>query len=386
MVKKEKIILKRVHAVDNLSKVVKSFKKLPFSQKEIVFNALCRKVEGDNDGLAINRIEKALTRYLVKKFDTRSTRGINNALKTFSKTEKPFTRKDGDKVIKALETAYKGLGLVTSNRVKQDTKEVYIKNKEKFASRFSLSPVEKKLFFQGSTGKVEVKSFKWKNLQKSFRGNQELIKVATFSEADEIIYFNLARIEAIAIGDHFPKTLKPNVNSLIEKGVLAKGLNKKQAGEFLRLELTRRLGGKVSAVPPGIAKQGLNATTAYFEGLNATHITFARQFGQLQMMSEAGIQKYIWDSIIDNRTSLICVQMNGRIFEVETSVTLMNRIIDSKDVAELQNVAPFKRDLSEFGLKEGQKLDNSKVSAELQRAGVGLPAVHMRCRSEVNPF
>ncbi len=379
----------------NLSKVVDQFKKLSFSQKDVIFRVLCEKVEGDNDGQTINRLEKSLTRVLVKRFEKRSTRGINSALKTFSKTDSLFTKKDGNKVIKALEIAYKNIEVGTSSRVKSDIKEIYILNKKRFAKRFGLSTIEKKLYYQKPVYnkvckqvgeiKVEIKSCKWQHLNKKY-ADHALIKVADFSDADEKIYANLAALENIAIGDHFPKTLKRNVSSLIQKGVLEKGLNKKQAGEFLRKELTRRLGGKVSAVPPSIAKQGLNATTAYYEGLNATHVTFARNFGQLQMMQEAGIEKYIWDSIIDNRTSMICAQMNGRIFTVESSLSIMNKVVGADDVETLHNVAPFKRNLSEFGLKEGKKLSNANASASLQKAGVGLPPIHFRCRSEINPF
>ena len=64
----------------------------------------------------------------------------------------------------------------------------------------------------------------------------------------------------------------------------------------------------------------------------------------------------------------------------------MNKILAADDVAELQQIAPFQKDLSAFGLGAGQKLESRSAAEALAKAGIMMPPIHFRCRSEVNPF
>ena len=264
-----------------------------------------------------------------------------------------------------------------------DSSEIYKVNKNRFERKFQLKQ-KKTLIF--TTKKFDPLYNKVIDFNYVVRSQDEIKLVkAEFGEADLLIIDNLGRLENVAIGDHYPKTLKPNVTKTIQTGI-ERGLNKAQAGEFLKAELTKKIGGQPSAVPRGIQLQGQKSVNAYFKGLNATNVTTTRNFGQIQLMREAEITRYVWNSIVDNLTSQICLQMDGRVFEVAQAQEQMQKILEAENVEQVQNIAPFKRDLSEFGLGAGEKLEDTKTSQRLAAAGITLPPVHFRCRSEVNPF
>ena len=102
-------------------------------------------------------------------------------------------------------------------------------------------------------------------------------------------------------------------------------------------------------------------------------------------MSEAGVTQVQFSAVIDHRTSEVCLQMNGRIFTIEQAKTNMDNILGQDSIEGLKTVAPWFRDLSSFGVGAGEKLTDSITSSRLAEAGVIIPPLHFRCRSEIVP-
>lgn len=373
------------------TKIIEGFRSLPFEQKEQVFQKLStkfQKAETDNDGKKINQIEKGLTRALATSWNNTSTKAIGKALRTFGNSTKRFSKKDADKVLSSLTKSYKGVEKKTKARVEKDLEEIYKINKVRFGNDFKLSSPKE--------SKKEVLTFKYFDFDNDLGtvvGKEKVIKswtttdflkAVTFGAIDKAAYENLARLENVSIGDHFPKTMKPKVSRILEE-TLEKGLNQQDASVFLEQELTATLGGNTAGALPASVATGKASTAAYYEMLNATNVTYARNFGQINLMREVGIQSLIFNAIIDRTTSVVCNQMNGRIFTIEQAVTHQQKVLDAANVEALKEFAPFTRNLSDFGLKEGQKLNSAKTSASLAAAGVIIPPLHGRCRSELQP-
>ncbi len=340
--------------------------KASFQQKEQLFTALpeiIEKVEGDGDGAKLNRIEKGTTRFLVNEWNKSATRANRSAVKvaTTGNQEAPFTQRDMDKVLRRLDKSFKTISIKTKGRVRTDIKSIYKTNKRRFIQRFKIRQPKRK-------------------------ADPPLLSTS-FTIEDTRTVENLARIETLAIGSHFEKNLRPTVSKLIKEGVVDKGMNKANAGKFLQRELTRKLGGKAFAtvVPRAITIQGQASVNAYFTGLSATHVNFARNFGQINAMEQADITRYQVVIVNDTRTSKICLGMEGRIFEVKVAREHMDSILGIEDVEDLKGIAPWQKDLSQFKLQPGQKLDNAGAASVLSANGLSMPPYHFRCRSEVHP-
>jgi hypothetical protein len=356
--------------------VENSIKEISLNQLEKVYRGIGLFLEKakDDQGRKINAIEEGLTDFLSDEHIKLSDAGIKSALNSFAKTERPFTKTDGKKVESILEKSFDKIGIKTSSRVNKDLKEIYSLSKERFAKNFKLDKKLNLLLFKSNGYLRIVDSWDRKTIVKQ-----------TLGESDLRIIAELERLANVAIGDHYPKTLKPRVSRLIQNDIIEKGLNKTQAGEILEVELTRKLGSTIKAVPEVVRQQGANATRAYFKGLAQTNSTMARSFSSLNLMREAEITRFVFDAIIDELTSDICAQMNGRVFEIDMGIEQMNKMLESENVEDLKSVAPFTRDLSAFNLSRGEKLTDRDAMDALAKAGVMIPPLHFRCRSALNP-
>ena len=164
------------------------------------------------------------------------------------------------------------------------------------------------------------------------------------------------------------------VSKILEES-LEKGLNHQDASLLLEQELTKTLGGNISAALPASVAQGQASTTAYFEMLNATNVTYARNFAHINLMNEGGIIRLVFDSILDRTTSQVCTQMNGKEFTIEQALIHQEKVLSAENVEALKVIAPFTR-----------TIDTKASSADLAAAGVIVPPLHGKCRSELNPF
>lgn len=315
------------------------------------------KVEGDNDGEKINRMEKSLTRELVREHNKVATRANRRALRTFdNNSESPFTESDEQRLLRALERGFRGLSNKTENRIANDIEEIYKTAKVRFARQQNI-------------------------IAKNIRKADELAQGVNFGIIDEASITQLSKLTTTAIGDHFPTNLKPRVSQAIQRGVFDKGLNKAQAGEFLKKELTRINGGNAFAsVPRSVQAQGLNSVNAYYEGLSATNVTTARNFANIEHMDEAGVTRIQFAAIIDNRTSEICQQMDGRIFTIEQAKDFRQQYLDAENVEQVKSFATWHKNLQSI---PGNQSGSDISSQDLAQAGVIVPPLHFRCRSEL---
>ncbi len=350
-----------------------------------VLSEVIEKVTDRTGEAKIQRIEKGLTRAIVKAWTARATQAISSALKGIPDSNEPFTEKDAKAVMKRLEFGMAGVSDDVSARMTKDLIEIYRTSKLAFAKRFTLGVTKTELIYTtyeqiGLTKyrahKREVKSINLKKITKAGIG-------ISFDIVDEQLMAQMGKLAKLSIGDHFPQNLKPLIGAMIKEAVIDRGLPKREAGIYLREELTRKLGGTNQAVPQWIRDRGQEMVNNYFIGLNATHVTMSRNVGNILAMEEVGIARYVWASIIDQTTTPVCSMMNGRTFEMRFARKTIDAIMEADTVADLKRVAPFRKDIS--SLIGGRGVDDPRASEVLAANGVAIPPIHFRCRSEVHP-
>lgn len=378
--------------VQQIESAKANLKKIPFAARERLQEALSSAIEKakrDKLGRKVERLEKGMTRYLAREWKKSANRATSSALKVISQGsgDTPVTKKQAERMVKNIERAFKGFDKKVSSRVSRDTEQLYRANKTRFVQRFELEPVqdgeeEKQLVFKTVTPLGEVQKKVVKSCQDVTKVDPTLI--ALYTAMDTNIVNQLVNLTMISIGDHFPKTLKPTVTKKIIEGVHGRGLNKAQASDFLKTELTKVLGSTNQTVPPAIRKLGQERTNAYFKGLVDTNGNFARNFSQTTAMDEAEIAQYEVVAIMDNLTSQICRQMDGRVFELRYAVQHRNDVLEMENVEQLKEYAPWRDSVSEIGVKPGSK-NTPKAQEVLAANGMAMPPYHFRCRTEVHP-
>lgn len=96
-------------------------------------------------------------------------------------------------------------------------------------------------------------------------------------------------------------------------------------------------------------------------------------YGMLYEARARGISKYRIDAVIDDRTTEICRNMNGRTFEVEFAFTKTQTLLNTTNPTDQKKLAPFPE------LDQIRELSD----AELQARGHDTPPFHFLCRSVV---
>lgn len=256
-----------------------------------------------------------------------------------------------------------------SPRVRKDMEETYRTAKSRFV------------------GTIKNKRRRAKLLHPISKANATKINKAniTIDEIDELTWDQLSKLTLLSTAKRYP-AMEPVIEKLLKEGILDREYNQRQAAELLRRELTRKLGATaLKGVDREVIAAGQESNTAFFKGLTQTNMNYAENFANVTAMDEAQIDRYVITAIIDNLTSDICLQMDGRTFEVVRAVEYRDRILAAESVEEVKGVAPWRKDLSEFGLKKGEKLTDAKTSDALAQAGLALPPYHFRCRTLVFP-
>lgn len=357
-----------------------------YAQKETLYNLINEAIEksvGDKDGRKINRLEKGMTRFIARQWNLLVTKAISKAVDEIdARSPHPVTEREGKKILSTLESEISKVSKKTEARISTDIEKIYEANRTQFRGRFRLRE-EKNLYFDEKVvSDIEInKALSCEVLKQS---KESFTKV--LSEADKLAVENLARLHRLGVGDHFSNNHKKFISEMIDNAVVRQGMPKKQAGEFLMERLSRRLGGFQQSVPASLKSAGQRAASAYFEGLSATSVTRARNFSQINLMDEVGITRLTWASIIDNRTSQICAEMNGRVFTIQQVKAQKNSILEQETAEALKSNFGWKKNLSEFGLRAGEGLNSAEASDLLARNGVPIiPPAHFRCRSELVP-
>jgi hypothetical protein len=112
----------------------------------------------------------------------------------------------------------------------------------------------------------------------------------------------------------------------------------------------------------------------------ATHQ--ARVMGKISAFADAGVTRYRLDAVIDDRTSAVCLRLNGQVFELTDATDQIDRLLDADSPDAAKEAAPWKTD-EELAQIIGPARRGSKAAASrLRDAGASvLPPFHGNCRT-----
>lgn len=114
---------------------------------------------------------------------------------------------------------------------------------------------------------------------------------------------------------------------------------------------------------------------AYWELLATNAITRARNFGGVESFVQGRILEVEVVAVMDGRTSEICRELNGTVYQVQMAVQQRDQVL-GVDPDGLRQVAPWP------SLSQVQELvDQPDPAAALSRAGIVIPPYHGNCRT-----
>lgn len=217
-----------------------------------------------------------------------------------------------------------------------------------------------------------------------------------FNAVDRRIIRHLRRSEANYVRDEYGRRQDQFAGTA--RQIVARGL---KAG-LGRQDIARDLSDAAQSIIAG-------RDSFYWETVAGSFIGRGRSYAQLSALAEAGIERYQFVAVLDERTTNICRYMHGRTFEVRRGIQLFESVEANPE--SIMELAPWVRDAvdsetgrtylyirrgderirlidvtrSGFGLRDDRgEFSQDLSSQDLAAQGILVPPVHACCRSSLS--
>lgn len=169
------------------------------------------------------------------------------------------------------------------------------------------------------------------------------------------------------------------------RNALSEGLEKGWTSKDMGGELERLFGNTVN-------------DPSYWNVVSSAWMNRTRNWSALEIMNEAGIERYVIIEAMDERTCPICENMNGKEFSVKKQINTLEKVANSEDSEDLRYMTPWlttrkgDKDEVEIGYRRspggrfipiGTAAALDKTESALQRLGIAMPPFHGLCRGTV---
>lgn len=167
--------------------------------------------------------------------------------------------------------------------------------------------------------------------------------------------------------------------------------------------IARRLDVSLSA-------KGINRSRWYWDTVASNTASRARSYSSLSSYKEHGIQRYIFDAVLDEVTTPQCRFTHGKVFSVEVTLNKFNEVAQNPDPQAVTTIQPWVRlgkdpngveqlfipgeprtviadvKRNAVGTKDDVGAYNQRLSdIQLLARGVAVPPLHGGCRSRIVP-
>lgn len=185
------------------------------------------------------------------------------------------------------------------------------------------------------------------------------------------------------IGDFYNTHLSRRIADVGHRVAVEGGFGRVAAGRTMRDALREHFalsGGTTfdSAIP---AKFSGNVNN-YTQIVSANVAQRARVYSAISAFGDAGIRRYMFTAQLDERTSEICQEMNGKIFTVASATRIIEQAANADTPAIFRDLHPWPKNAESIRAIAGTGTV-SEQSARLEDAGIVMPPLHDRCRSTV---
>lgn len=186
---------------------------------------------------------------------------------------------------------------------------------------------------------------------------------------------------------------------VMAREVVARGLESGFGSEEITGQLEKQLGDRVMR------------SRSYWNTVAMSFTNQSRTFSQLNAYSEAGIQQYAFEAVLDEVTTDQCRFYHGKVFSVGAAVARATKLMQAKSPEEVKSLNPWVRVGSDdegkrilFIEREGQKVQLATVERsgygsrddvgdysdaaspkKLEEEGIPWPPLHGKCRSTIVP-
>jgi len=163
------------------------------------------------------------------------------------------------------------------------------------------------------------------------------------------------------VGNHYDNSVQSGIKSAL--------------ADFFEGDASRR--SLIESLAEQMGAQ-FDASQSYWDMLADHTATKVREIGRVSGYEEAGIKRVEFRANIDERTTLVCRRMNGKILEVKTARKSVDKYLKT---CETGNPEKIKRSWKWWTDAEIKKLSDKDLQALIDSGKIFFPPLHARCRS-----
>lgn len=210
---------------------------------------------------------------------------------------------------------------------------------------------------------------------KQFTASQLKTKVK-ITKLDKDVIKSLGKDGPYWIDNFYSTHLSERIEDLGKRTIVDAGIGRVKAGRVMEGVLRNEF-----ALANGIALE--SAVPAQFAGDvgNYTRIVTAtvaqrdRVYSGVSAISDAGFKEFEFVAVMDERTSEICQEMNGRRFSIETGISILENVAKAETPEDFKDVAPWPKNVDEVRKIAG-KGSFDQQNKNLAEGGIVLPPLH----------
>ena len=289
----------------------------------------------------LNSLEATFGRVMFSNYSDEARDVMNKEIAKFVARKGAPKQSDVKKMLNSFEDRFGKLGEIERNTIEKYTLMMYTVNKEGLATLLKIEP------------------------------RMTLVDSAAVTAiGEEQVYW---------VGNFYNKNLSEQIRTTVEHTMLKEGLSRSEAGKTLHGRLIRHFGiGKGKPSPVMVPPNFRGTPQDYFSGLSATVRNRATNIGNIITYQEIGVEEYEIIAVMDERTSWICQQMNGRRFTIEQAGEYVSKYLGAKTPEEIKDQVGWRK---QADVEKILKAPKAKQQARLAGAGLQLPPYHFRCRT-----
>lgn len=201
---------------------------------------------------------------------------------------------------------------------------------------------------------------------------------------DKGVVKGLAKDGPYWLGEFYETHLSLRIQELGYNVAVEGGFGREAAGRTLRDALTEefRLRGGASSFESTIPARFAGNVDNYTRIVSANVAQRSRVYSSVAAMSDAGFTRYQFTAVMDERTSEVCQEMNGRIFTVAKAVQTLRAVAEAETPEAFMESHPWPKDAEEIRTVAGTG-SLEEQSKNLESQNISLPPLHGFCRSSI---
>lgn len=225
-----------------------------------------------------------------------------------------------------------------------------------------------------------------------------------FNKVDQRVVSQIAKSQGLFVTNQYGRLHKTFTAE--SKKIVASGLEQGLRNEEIAADLAS-----------AAQKYGTLRTGNYWRVLSSAYTSRTRSYAQLASYNDAGIQKYRFEAVLDERTTEECRFLHGKVFAVKNGLDRHRDMESLSDPTDVKSITPWvksrvldsgpdagKREMfvtdkdggnerrvavvaeSAFGkVNETGKFKDTMSLTELDANGISEPPLHGLCRSTIVP-